>query len=209
MIVTGVVATGKYRTLSETPISVVYRLIGAAPRATLVVSAEGDPRFILDAMRREIRQLDPNVVPLDLETMRQYMNLPLFPARTAGVLLSTFGILGLVLAVTGVYGVTSYSVGQRTHEIGVRMALGATRGDVLRLVLRQGLRLTSIGLVIGIAAALGMTRVLSNLLYGISSTDLTTFFAVPALMASVTLLACYLPARRAAKVDPIVALRYE
>jgi predicted permease len=209
MIVVGVSATGKYRTLSERPTAVMYRLIGAMPQETLVVRTSGDPKFMLDSVRREISRADPNVVPINVETMKEYMNFPLFPARTAGILLATFGSLALVLAITGVYGVTSYAVGQRTHEIGVRVALGATRGDVLQLILRQGLGLTLWGIAIGIGAALGLTRVLSSLLYGISSTDITTFLVVPTLMAGVTLLACYVPARRALKVDPMVALRHE
>jgi len=160
-------------------------------------------------VRREVQALDPNVVPIDLETMKQYMALPLFPAHTTGLLLGAFGVLALVLAVTGLYGVISYGVGQRTREIGVRMALGANQSDVLKLVLRQGMLLTVVGVSLGVIASLAVTRVLSSLLYGIRPTDGATYISVSLILTGVALTACYLPARRASKVDPMVALRYE
>jgi putative ABC transport system permease protein len=160
-------------------------------------------------VRREIQSVDANVVAQDLETMREYMALPLFPAHTAGLVLGALGVLALALAVGGLYGVMCYAVSQRTHEIGVRVALGAERRDVLKLVVGQGMLLTLIGIAIGVGGAFAATRALASLLYGISSTDPATFLVVPFVLAGVAFAASYIPARRATKVDPLVALRYE
>jgi putative ABC transport system permease protein len=204
----GVVKTGKYRTLGEDPIPVAY-LPQLPPARTLVVRTSGDPADLLDTVRREIHSVDPHIAATDLETMQQYMTLPLFPARTTGVLLGLSGFLALALTSIGLFGVISYIVSQRTHEIGVRMALGARQRDVLRLVLRHGLFLTVIGLVVGLGISFGAAQLLSSLLYGIGPTDPTTFIGVALLMCVVAVLACYIPARRATRVDPMIALRYE
>ena len=206
--VIGVVPTGKYRTLGEDPIPVAY-LPQLRARRTLVVRTSGDPAALLDSIRRVIHSVDPNVAAIDLETMQQYMSLPLFPARTTGLLLGVSGFVALVLTIVGLFGVISYIVSQRTHEIGVRMAMGAQRSHILSLVVRQGVFLTVTGLAIGLVAAFGAVRLLSSLLYGVRPTDPTTFVGVPLLLCAVTVLACYLPARRAMRVDPMVALRYE
>jgi len=206
--VIGVVPTGKYRTIGEAPVPVAY-LPQLRARRTLVVRTSSDPATLLDSIRREIHSVDPNIAPTDLETMQQYMSLPLFPARTTGLLLGVSGFLALVLTTIGLFGVISYIVSQRTHEIGVRVALGAQRTDVLNLIIRHGLLLTVIGLVIGLGIAFGAGHLLSFLLYGIAPTDPATFIAVAIVLCAVVLLACYIPARRAMRVDPMVALRYE
>ena len=207
--VIGVVKTGKYRTLGEDPIPVAYLPLSYMPRQTLVVRTVSDPRTLLNPVRRQISNVDPNLVATDLETLQQFMTLPLFPARVTGILLGIFGMMALVLAMGGLYGVIAYTMSQRTREIGLRVALGAQKGDVARLVLRYGLAIAGVGVAIGIAAAFGVTRVLSSLLYGIRADDPATLIGVSAALIGVTLLACYVPARRAMRVDPMVALRYE
>lgn len=209
--VVGVVRTGKYRTLGEKPLPFLYRARDQAyhSRATLVVRTTGDPRNLLPALRHEIQSIDPNMVPLDIGTTKEYMSLPLFPVQTAGLLLGAFGVLALILAVGGLYGVVAYTVSQRTHEIGVRMALGASRHAVVRMVLRHGLGLTLSGIAIGAAGAFGVTRGLASLLFGISPTDPATFLFVVTVLTGAAIAAAYIPARRAVRVDPLVALRHE
>ncbi|HMD99613.1 MAG TPA: ABC transporter permease [Terriglobia bacterium] len=209
--IVGVAATGKYRNLREEsqpfmfrPFSQVYE-----PQGVLVVQTAGDPKPMLATVEREIHALDANLPVLDAETMAQYMSIPLFVARITGTLLGVFGLLALVLAAVGLSGVVAYFVSLRTREIGVRLALGAERRDVLKLVVKQGMRLSLVGVIIGLAAALGVSRALSSLLYGIRPTDPVTYISVAFVLTAVTLLASYLPARRATKVDPMVALRYE
>jgi predicted permease len=209
--VVGVVKTVKVRDLTESPVPVVYRSILQfySENSTLVVHAAGDPRFLLHAIPDEVQALDGSLVVTDLETMQQYMEEPLFPSNTAASLLGAFGLLALALSATGLYGVMSYTVSQRTHEIGIRLALGAKPRDVLRLVVGQGMSLVLIGVIIGLAGALALTQLLSSLLYGIKPTDPTTFVAVAIVLVIVALAACYIPARRAMRVDPMVALRHE
>ncbi|HXW54459.1 MAG TPA: ABC transporter permease [Candidatus Cybelea sp.] len=208
MEIIGVVKTGKYRTLGEDPLAVAY-LPQLPPRRTLIVRTSGDPAILLGTIRREIHSVDLSMAATDLETMQQYMTLPLFPARTTGLLLGVSGFLALALTSIGLFGVISYIVSQRTQEIGVRMALGAQHGDVLKLVVRHGLFLTGIGLAIGLGLAMGAAQLLSSLLYGIAPTDPRTFLGVALLLCVVAVLACYIPARRAMRVDPMMALRHE
>ena len=164
---------------------------------------------MLATVERAIHSLDANLPVLDEETLAQYMSIPLFVPRFIGTLLGVFGLLALLLAAVGLSGVVAYYVGLRTREIGVHLALGAERRDVLKLVVKQGMRLSLAGVLIGLAAALAVSRFLSGLLFGIHPTDPITYFSVALVLTATTLLACYLPARRATKVDPMVALRYE
>ena len=206
--VVGVVKNGKYHTLGEGPVAVVFR--GTLPPArTLVVRTDGNERAVLNEVRREVSIVDPLMTATLMQTIGDFMALPLFPARTTGWLLGVSGILAVVMTSIGLFGVIAYVVSQRTHEIGVRMALGARRSDVLKMVIGQGLWLTGIGLGIGLCIALGAARLLSPLLYGIGANDPATMIAVALGLATIALAACYLPARKAMRVDPSVALRYE
>jgi putative ABC transport system permease protein len=188
----------------------IYRLFAQdySPLATLVLRTSGDPRELIPQVRREVTALDENL-PIDLQPLSENLRLVLWPARTGAIILGIFGLLGLMLAAIGIYGVMSYLVAQRTREIGVRMALGAQAGDVLRLVVREGLRLALIGAGVGLALAFALARLIRGLLYGVGTTDPATFAAVASFLIIVALAACYLPARRATRVDPLAALRHE
>ena len=206
--VVGVVKNGKYHTLGEGPVAAVFR--GTLPGArTLVVRTAGDERAVLDEVRREVPIVDPLMTTTLAQTIGEFMALPLFLPRTVGWLLGVSGILAVVMTAIGLFGVIAYVVSQRTHEIGVRMALGARRSDVLKMVMGQGLRLTGIGLGIGLVAALAAARLLSPLLYGIGADDPATMIAVAVGLGAIALTACYLPARKAMRVEPATALRYE
>jgi macrolide transport system ATP-binding/permease protein len=207
----GVVRESKYLSLGEDPVPFLFLPFSQnpSPVMTLLVRADGNPKSLIAAVRHEVKGLDDNLPPFNVVTLAENIDISLFPARFGALLLGGFGLLALVLATVGIYGVMSYSVSQRTHEIGIRMALGAQVNNVLRLVVGQGMVLASIGMAIGLAAAFALTRVVKNLLYGVSATDLATFAVITVLLFVVALLACYIPARRATKVDPLVALRYE
>ncbi len=206
----GVVPDGKYNTLGEEPKAVVYRPLRYFDSSmTLVARTEGDPQTVLAALRRVVQEVDSTLPIYDAKTLTEHMNIPLFPAKMAAGILTSFGVLALLLAAVGIYGVMSYVVAGRTREIGLRMALGAQSADVLRLILRQGMLLAAIGAILGLAIGLGSTQLLKSLLYGVSAVDPMTFAAVTLLLGLVTLLACWLPAHRAARVDPMIALRAE
>jgi putative ABC transport system permease protein len=209
--VIGVAKAGKYRTLGEDPQPFMYKPYwqNYVPRVRLIVRTEGDTDAVLSGLRRTVQQLDPNLALYDVETLKQLMVLPLFPAHATALLLGVFGGLALLLAMAGLYGVMSYLVAERTHEVGIRMALGAHARDVLKLVVGNGMRLALVGVVLGLAGAFAITRLLSSLLYGIQPTDFLTFSGVSVMLAGVAFLASYFPARRATKVDPMVALRRE
>jgi putative ABC transport system permease protein len=176
---------------------------------TLVIRTDGDPSEMAPLVRRELSAIDPDQPISDLRTMEQVMADTLSRARFNTLLLGLFAGLATLLAAVGIFGVMNYSVTLRTHEIGIRVALGAQQGRVLMLILRQGLVLTLTGIGIGLAGALALTRVLSGLLFGVGTTDPVTFAAIVLALAVVSLIACYIPARRATKVDPMIALRYE
>jgi ABC-type antimicrobial peptide transport system permease subunit len=175
----------------------------------VLVKFDGKAPGITAALRTSLQQISSEQVMYGVQTMEEMIANSLSARQVSMIVFGVFAALALGLASVGIYGVIAYLVGQRTHEIGVRMALGARRMDVLGMVLREGIKLAILGTVIGVIAALGLMRLLSNLLFGVSPGDPATFAAVAILLTSVAVAACYVPARRATKVDPIVALRYE
>jgi predicted permease len=181
----------------------------AADAVAVVLRTEGDPTAVMGSVRRAVEEIDPREVVYNVQTMDEVVSNSFAARRLSMILLGVFAALALVLACVGIYGVISYLVGQRTHEIGVRLALGAQRGDVLRLVIGHGARMALIGVAIGIGAALGLTRLMANQLFGVSAHDPLTFAGVAMLLIIVAVAACYIPARRALRVDPIIALRCE
>jgi predicted permease len=207
----GVCSEGKYNTLAETPQPAVFRpqFRDYDTVVTLVARTEGDPRSMIAPLRKEFQEMDPTLPLYDIKTLTEHMKIPLFPARMAANVLGSFGVLALVLAAIGIYGVMSYVVAGRTREIGLRMALGAQLRHVRQLILGQGMILASIGLAIGLAIVFILARFLTSMLYGVSPTDPITFITITFLLAAVALVACYIPARRATRVDPMVALREE
>ena len=204
-------ADGKYNSLGEEAKAAFYRplLRDYSTNATLVARTVGDSKAVLASLRGELQRLDPTLPLYNVQTLSDHMSVPLFPFRMAATVLGSFGVLAIVLAAIGIYGVMSYVVAGRTREIGVRIALGAARRDVLLLIIRQGMTLAVIGLGIGLLIAFGVAQLLAKLLFGVSPVDPLTFAGVSVLLALVAALACYVPARRATKVDPLVALRYE
>ena len=211
LTVVGVVKDGKYATLGEEATPFFYLNLaqnyGSSP--TLIVRTRGNPTDLLATVRSEVATLDKSLPLFDVKTMRQHLGLALLPARLAGSVLGIFGFIALLLAAAGIYGVMAYAVAERTREIGIRMALGANPLAVLRLIVQQGMTLVLIGLAIGLTAALALTHLLKRLLFGVSATDPLTFAGIALLLTTVALLACWIPARRATKVDPMMALRCE
>jgi putative ABC transport system permease protein len=176
---------------------------------SLVIRTEGDPTSLTNAIRREILSIDKEQPVSRTRTLDQIISGSVAQQRFTMLLLGVFATVALVLAAVGLYGVMSYAVNQRTHEIGIRMALGANTGNVLRLVVGHGMLLALIGVGIGLVGAFALTRLMSGLVFGVSTTDPLTFVGISVLLAGVTLGACFVPARRAMRVDPMVALRYE
>ena len=175
----------------------------------VVVRTSGDSLASVGALRAASRQFDPDQVLFEFKSLDELVSETVASQRFAMILLSIFAGLAVILSAIGVYGVTSYLVSQRTREIGVRVALGAQRSDVLRLILGDGARLTFLGVAIRLAASLGLTRLLAKMLFGVRANDPVTLTTVTVILSTVAFLACYIPARRATRVDPMVALRYE
>jgi predicted permease len=209
--VVGVVGDVRYRTLETAPTPHVFLPLAQSYRGNMQLVVRGDVRArgLTAAIRREVRALDPNLPLLAVKTMEERVGDAMWRTRVAAWLLSAFAGLALLLTAIGIFGVMTQTVAQRTSEIGIRMALGARQGQVLRLVLGRAAIVTGVGLVVGLVAALGLTRVLATLLYQVTPTDPTTLVAVALVLGLVSLLACYIPARRAMKVDAVTALRSE
>lgn len=209
--VVGVVKTGKYRALAEDPKPFFYYSMGQRrPSPMLMVArASVDPRSLVGAVRTQVQAIDRRVPLSGVKTMDEHKTYALWAPNMAASFSVAFAVVAILLSAVGLYSVMAYVVSQRTREVGIRMALGANRGDVMKMITRQGMRLAAIGVVIGLLLSLALAQVLSSLLIGISGYDVTTFILVPVLLSIVALVACYLPARRATKVDPLVALRYE
>ncbi len=208
--VIGIAKDSKYNFIGEGPTPYVYQTLTQVyqPQISLILKS-ANPKAVLGTMRAEVQQMDRNLPLTGVYTLNDIFDQSLWAPRMGAWLLVIFAGLSLVLAVIGIYGVMAYAVTQRQRELGIRMALGASRGDVLRLVVGQGLRVALLGVVIGLLASLAVTRLISSLLFGVSATDIVTFIVVPALLTAAALGASYLPARRATRIDPMVALRYE
>jgi predicted permease len=207
--VVGIAKTGKYSTLGEDPTAYMY-----FPQSqlwtfgmTVHLRTSGSPTELAPLVREEVRELDPLMPVADLRTMTNALGIILFPARLGGITLGLFGVLGMILAAVGIYGVMAYSVTRQTRDIGIRVALGAGRGQVLSMVVRHGMTLVGLGIVLGLAAAAGVSTLTAGVLYGVEGMEPVTFLGVPALLAAVALLAIVVPARRAASVEPMRALR--
>ena len=211
--VVGVARDGKYSDLTEDSRNFVYlperQQAGVSPDMTLLVRTVGDPAAMAPALRGLIRSMDPSLAVFDTRTLEDVIQGQLGKSRAASALLGSFGALALLLASLGLYGVVAYGVTRRTREIGIRMALGAARRNVLGLIVGEGVRLAAAGIVIGLVASALLTRLVSRFLYGVTATDLGTFAAVSLVLAGVAVAASLVPARRAARVDPMAALRSE
>jgi putative ABC transport system permease protein len=209
--VVGVALDGKYALITESPRPFLY--VPAQqwyrPDAVLIVKTAGDPAPIARPLHDLVRSLDANVPLFDVRTMSQHLEVASFMQRMVATLLGAFGALALILATVGLYGVLASIAAQRTPEIGMRIALGATTRDIVSLILKQGLGMVGLGIAVGLAGALGVTRLFNSLLVGVSATDAVSFGGTTLLLVLVALAASYLPARRAAAIDPLEALRSE
>jgi len=209
--IVGVAKNGRYRSLNEPPQSFLYVAEAQFGHRSLaaIVRTTGDPRGIARAVERTAIGIDPLLKPIAALTMTDYIAAAFAIPRIAATLFTALGVVALILAALGIYGVMAYAVSQRTREVGIRIALGAKRVDVLRLFLKRGMRVVAIGVMLGFVLTLAATRVLTTLLVGVTANDPITYLGVVGLLSTVALVACWLPARRATKVDPMLALRYE
>ena len=176
---------------------------------TVIAKGSGDPNRLIAGLRQQVKNIDPDQPIYNIRTMNEIRSDSVTPERLNLTLLSLFAGIALLLAIVGIYGVMSYTVTQRTHEIGIRMAIGAQPRDVFKMVLRQGMMLALIGVACGLIGAFGLTRLMTTMLFGVGPTDPATFALIAVSLTGVALVACYIPGRRATKVDPLVALRYE
>jgi macrolide transport system ATP-binding/permease protein len=209
--VIGVVNDARYGSVLRPPHMHLYLPVTQEYQSSMAlhVKMAGDPALLSAGVQREVRTLDPNLPIYNVRTLGEQLDQVLASQRLAAALISSLGLLALLLTGIGLYGVMAYAVSQRTREIGIRMALGAQRGDVQKLIVRQGMTLALMGVALGLFASFAFTRVLKSLLFGVSATDPLTFAMIPVSLAGVALLACWIPARRATKVDPMIALRVE
>jgi putative ABC transport system permease protein len=209
--IVGIVGDTKQYGLSEKDMEQVYEPIDQSPSPfmTYIVKTSTEPMLLARSIEKRIQNVDREQALSALRPLRQFVEESTKPSRAMMISLAAFAGVALLIASTGLYGVISYSVSQRTREIGLRMALGAPRTHLLKLILREGVFITFAGLVVGVAGAVGLTRLLQTWLFETSATDLATYVGISAVLASVSLLACYVPARRALSVDPVVALRNE
>jgi predicted permease len=205
----GIVGDTRYQSLQGEPSATMYVPTRELLFVNLVIRTQGEPLSLVGGVRKEVNALDPDQPIAAIRPMTEWVAMSAAGARYRTTLLGLFALLAMILAATGIYGVMSYSVAQRTQEIGVRMALGARPLDVLKLVVRQGMMLALIGVVVGLAGALALTRVMSSLLFGVTERDPITFVAVAALLIVVAFIACFVPAHRATRIDPLIALRCE
>jgi putative ABC transport system permease protein len=211
MTIVGVVDDVHYTWFDKKVWPTIYRTYRQAPPfwTSIVLRTDGDPMSFIPAVRSEVAAVDPDLPLFDVNPFSKVISNSIVGIAYVAAMMAILGVIALILASVGIYGVMSYSVGERTHEIGVRMAMGATAKDVQKLILRNGLFLTLAGMAIGLPLALGLAYALSGLLFGVKVADPIAFGGLPLILAGVATIACYLPARRAVRLDPLAALRYE
>jgi putative ABC transport system permease protein len=209
--IVGVVKSVKHFALDQEPQPEMYVPYGQSPSRymRMVVRTDVAPKTLVNATQRQVWELDRELPVAEMNSMDDLVSKSVSQQRSSMILLTLFAAVALVLAAIGIYGVLSYSVTQRTREIGIRMALGASKTEILKLIISKGMMLTAIGIVLGVAGAYALTRAVRSLLFGVGSLDLAIFVIVPMVFAVIAVFACFFPARRASQVDPLVALRSE